>query len=130
MQGDIEYSFYVTFPLCLIEKKVRRILISEKLVSTTCHVPSGTALILDQEGKVLPCCHMPNMSLGQFGVDFDSALNFSKFWSSCKMREFRKQCQMYPHIECSKCKDWRSCGGGCILNWTQWKPDEFIKKRR
>lgn len=127
---NLGFSFYVTFPLCLIEEGVRTQIIARKLISTTCHMPSGSAVIFDQLGRVLPCCHLPDQFLGQWKVDFDSKQQFELFWSSKPVSEFRRQCQHYPHERCSACEHWNMCGGGCILNWTYWPPRDFIPNER
>jgi len=126
----LNFSFYVTFPLCLIEEEVRRQIIGRKLISTTCHMPSGSAVIFDQQGRVLPCCHLSDQFFGQWGVDFDSRQSFELFWCSQAVNDFRKQCQFYPHDQCSNCEQWSICGGGCVLNWTYWSPRDFISDER
>jgi radical SAM protein with 4Fe4S-binding SPASM domain len=127
---DVNFSFYITFPLCLIEKEIRNKLIKQKVISTTCHVPSGSAIILDQSGRILPCCHMSNVFLGKFGVDFNDRFTFERFWNNAVINEFRCQCQLFPHDICSECDEWSICGGGCLINWMYWSPCDFITKER
>lgn len=122
----LNYGFYLSIPLCLIDEGIRTDLIDQGVIVTTCHIYKGTGLIFDTEGNVLPCNHFVDFSLGKYGIDFSDVQSFKEFWESTGMIESRHSLIKYPTQKCSTCEDWSNCGGGCVVKWLHWKPEEFI----
>lgn len=122
----VAYSFNVTMPLCVLDQELKRRLQATDQLFNSCHIPSGSGLVFDNEGNILPCNHFPSYPLGKFGVEFTDRDSFLEFWSSEGVREFRKACQRYPHKKCKSCEEWDICGGGCILKWLHYNPADFI----
>jgi radical SAM protein with 4Fe4S-binding SPASM domain len=123
---NLNYGFYITIPLCLIDKGVLDDIMKQEKILTTCHVAKGSGLIFTHDGHVILCNHFSSKPIGQFGVDFSNIKELNEFWSSEQMGELRSCCSCYPHIKCKECSIWDKCGGGCFLKWFHWDPKEFI----
>lgn len=126
----ISYSYNVSIPLCLLDSEDKKELIEQNRIGTCCHVQNGSGLILDPEGKILPCNHFPNYPLGQYGKDFNDAESFNKFWNSQVIKDYRKLTRTYPSEECQFCDEWDKCGGGCFVKWMHFDPRIYIERRK
>ncbi len=124
-----EFNIRVSIPLCLFLAEIKEELIKDNVIMTCCHIQEGTGLIFDQTGNILPCNHFPLHPLGKFGVDFTDKSSFEQFWKSAELREFRKLTRRYPSTLCMDCPDWDICGGGCFIEWMQFDPQQFIKRK-
>lgn len=124
------YSFYMTIPLCILDKDVKTELVRSKRITTSCHVPKGSGVIFSEDGDVLPCNHFTDMSYGKIGKDFSTTEEFSVFWNSEDTQQFRKEFNSFPHVNCSTCADWAVCGGGCKIKWMHYNPKDYIGKQR
>lgn len=126
---SLNYSFNISIPLCILNETVRRDIISEGKVLTTCHVAKGKGLVFTPEGFVIPCNHFAPFPVGQFGVDFHNSEEFKTFWKGKDMSAIRARASTYPHERCQCCSDWNICGGGCMVKWLYWDPKSFIPIR-
>jgi radical SAM protein with 4Fe4S-binding SPASM domain len=124
---DLNYSFYLTIPLCLIDNGVLNDLFERGRVLTTCHVAKGSGLVFTHDGHVILCNHFTSKPIGQFGVDFSNVQELHGFWVTEQMEKLRSCCSCYPHNKCKECDMWDKCGGGCFLKWFHWNPEEFIR---
>lgn len=124
--SELNYGFYVTIPLCILDQNIKKELIESKRIMTTCHVNKGSGLVFTQNGSIIPCNHFTSHKLGQYGNDFTNARELKKFWGSKEIKSFRHICQNYPHEKCIKCEEWQICGGGCLVKWMHWNPKNYI----
>ncbi len=123
----IDFSFEISFPLCLIKKEVLEQMMKEKCISTCCHIQKGTGLIFDTNFNILPCNHFANYP---FSIEKNEILqsNIADIFSNNKeIIEFRKKVSCYPSLKCKSCSLWDYCGGGCFTRWLYDDPDDYIK---
>ncbi len=126
---SLNYSFYLSIPLCLIDPKIRSEMIGAGRVLTTCHVPKGQGVVFTPEGSVILCNHFSSFPIGRFGIDFTSAQEFEVFWNSTSVTKLRSRASEFPHERCQTCDDWDICGGGCFVKWLHWNPELFIPEK-
>lgn len=127
---DLNYSFYISIPLCIIDEPARSDILNGGRVLTTCHVPKGQGLVFTPDGHVVICNHFSSFPIGQFGVDFQTAKEFNGYWNSEKIVALRSRASMYPHERCRRCQEWNVCGGGCPVKWLYWDPKDFISDEK
>lgn len=123
---SIDYSYYVSIPLCMLDQCTRESIIKDGRILTTCHVPKGSGLIFTPDGSVILCNHFSSFPIAKYGVDFNTAEEFTAFWNSEQVKEVRSRVTTYPHPKCRDCTDWDICGGGCFVKWLQWDPNDYI----
>ncbi|PIR93925.1 hypothetical protein COT97_04010 [Candidatus Falkowbacteria bacterium CG10_big_fil_rev_8_21_14_0_10_39_11] len=121
------FNMRISVPLCLFPEDLRNEMITSNAIMTCCHIQSGSGVIFDQGGNLLPCNHFPSHPLGKFGVDFSDAESFRRFWSGDDLEAFRNVTRRYPSEKCESCSDWDKCGGGCFLEWLNFDPALFIR---
>ncbi|MFA5359566.1 MAG: radical SAM protein [Patescibacteria group bacterium] len=126
----MEYDIFLNIPLCLLPDYVLKGLRDNNRAMSCCQIQTKSGVIFDQEGRVLPCNAFCDYPIGKFGVDFNDAKSFQKFWDSEEMKRLEKTLIRYPSKLCSKCDWWEICGGGCPIKWMYWDPKKFIKGRR
>lgn len=126
----LNYSFYVSIPLCILDERVKNEIIREGKILTTCHVPKGKGLIFTPEGEVVLCNHFSSFPLGRFGADFSTPEEFMEFWEREDISLLRSRATMYPDERCRNCHEWDICGGGCFVKWLHWDPKAFMPTNR
>ncbi|MFH0971958.1 MAG: radical SAM protein [Candidatus Micrarchaeota archaeon] len=114
----IKTYLFSRMPLCwwdpqdVVEREIRKQVVSH------CHILTGLNLIVDVNGKVLPCVQwMKQHILDLFpegkilGKD-----QFTREWRNGKPSEFRRTLTYYPSKNCTICPEFgKSCTGGCPL---------------
>lgn len=124
----LDYVIYLTIPFCIVEDAILRDLILHDRLVSGCHISHGSALIFDETGQILPCNHMTGLPIGKWGQDFKNSNEFLQYWNSHDLIDFRSSCSCYPAKSCVECGYWDKCGGGCMIKWLYWKPDDYIPK--
>jgi radical SAM protein with 4Fe4S-binding SPASM domain len=123
----VNYGFEMNIPFCLIDQKVKSELLRDGKMRRACHIPTGSGLIFDESGAVLPCNFFSTHTLGKYPTDFSGPENFGAFWANKEVRAFRSLVASYPSTKCVSCREWDMCGGGCVIKWLYWDPKEYIK---
>ena len=126
----LSYSFYMTIPLCILDKGIKNELVEDRRISTSCHVSKGNTAIFSEDGSVLPCNHFTDMIYGKLGEDFSTVEEFKALLNNEGVKQFRKEFNSFPHSNCSTCSDWGICGGGCKIKWMHYDPKDYIGKPR
>lgn len=114
----VDAYLFSRMPLCWwdesdeTEKRIMR-----KVVSR-CHVLSGRNLVVDVDGKVLPCPQwigLHSMDLLEGGV-VKPKERFLEEWNEGAPKRVRENLLYYPHEKCVECKFYgKKCTGGCPL---------------
>lgn len=125
---DIRYALEISFPLCLIKKKVLEKLILERRITTCCHVQKGSGIVFDTDFKVLPCNHFAEYPFRETPMDFSEDNPIEELWNSEEVTEFRNRVRCYPSKVCETCNLWNICGGGCFTRWLFINPMDYINK--
>lgn len=125
---EIRYSLEISFPLCLIDEKILSNLITEKKITTCCHVQRGNGIVFDTDFKILPCNHFAEFPFSDNPLDFSKELSIENLWESEEVKKFRNKARCYPSIRCKSCNYWNICGGGCFTRWLFINPNDYINK--
>lgn len=123
----INYTIEVSFPLCLIDKKILNMLIKENRIVNCCHVPRGTGINFDENFKIIPCNHFNEFPFSDSPIDLNKQNSIEKVMNSKSVNTFRYKARCYPTLKCQKCNLWEQCGGGCFTRWLTLDPNDYIK---
>lgn len=121
-EREINYLFNVGVPLCFFKDSFLEKLKEKKRVMSVCHARSGSGIIFLQNGDVIPCHQFLGNILGEYGADYTNAQEFLEFWNGPKHRTLTNAFNRFPSETCSKCDDWKMCGGGCMMRWLVFDP--------
>ncbi|MEW6295090.1 MAG: radical SAM protein [Candidatus Diapherotrites archaeon] len=116
IKKDYTFELFSRMPLCWFDSKDLE-LFKGKLYAH-CHILSGQNLVVDVNGKVLPCpiwvgCHSMNLIKGK---KFTSKKEFLRQWNEGSPVKLRKKLLYKPSNNCIDCKFWgKECTAGCPL---------------
>jgi len=110
---ELDYLFMPGIPLCLFPPSFIERPTADHRLTTGCHIQKGSSFTFDTDGNVLPCNNFSEKPLGKLGEDFTDWQSFCEWWET--LGSFRKAVSKYPSDECSICRNWDICGGGCIF---------------
>ena len=116
-ETDLNFGVGCYMPLCKLEPRVLEILLADKKMAFGCHLMNGKSIIMEPNGNFIPCNHMCNIPLAQFGKDILSAEDYWKFKESEQCVELLKHMNLAPDKRCVDCELWSICGGSCRLRW-------------
>ena len=117
-ERNIDTYLFSRMPLCWwdnddkIEHQIQKNIVSH------CHIITGKNLIIDVNGKVLPCVHFINMHTMDLIVNGKviSKERFLKEFNHGTPNKVRKNIRYVPHKYCVNCKYFgKRCTGGCPL---------------
>lgn len=124
-KGELHISN--TIPRCLWPADFLALLDERDQASYGCHVTAREGLVWDGQGRLIPCNHMYDYPMGQFGVDFDDRRSFIDFWQQPELVEFYDQMIAYPAQRCIPCAEYAVCSGGCPLHWFVYDPEVVLE---
>jgi radical SAM protein with 4Fe4S-binding SPASM domain len=125
-KSRLEFSFKIGIPLCLFPKSFLDEAIKEKIILSGCQMAMEKGLIIDTDGKIIPCNHMCHIPLGKIGEDFSNAEEYWQFRKRKDVSSFYDFNKMCPSEKCKDCEYWKFCGGGCKLYWLCYSASEMI----
>lgn len=132
----IKVRFFGTIPICVYGDKVEEMIKGGYISgSSNCHMFRGQGIVFEPSGKIIPCTHFVNTELLQ-GIDKEGRFVFqnrmNKVWMDDlgAVRQFQNLLWRYPSKECSECKIWGRCIGGCPLLWRVFDPKKYTRKFR
>lgn len=120
------YNFLL--PLCLLPIKLINELVKNNSLNTVCQLQKKNGLIFMPDGKLAPCNHLFGYSFGKTGVDFNTPKEFGELINNDKIKSFYQKTQSLPNINCTNCNFKTNCGGGCFIQYLQYKSSEIIVK--
>lgn len=120
------FSLDAAMPTCLYPPDFLRVLESRGQISYGCQFKSRSGVLFDRWGKVIPCNHLFDYPIGQYGVDFTDRASFQAMWERPELDAFYGKMLAYPARACVSCTAFNKCGGGCPLNWFVREPETTI----
>ncbi len=127
----IQFTFFATIPLCLIDEATRREMVADKTIARGyhCHIFYGTGAAFEPNGNVLPCTHFVGSPLfnamdecGRFAFHG----RFASEWENGSHKAFIEASWKYPSSACEPCDLWGICLGGCPFQWMHFDPQVYI----
>lgn len=115
--SGVNFVINVSIPFCLFPRSFIETLIKKGRITSGCQIHTGSGIIIDPNGKLLPCNHFCNNALGELGQDFISGEEYLLFRQRPDISQFYKTLSSYPHEKCQSCDQWQQCGGGCRIRW-------------
>lgn len=125
-KAKINYTIEVSFPLCLIDEKELHFLISNKRISSCCHLQKGVGIVFDVNGYVLPCNHFCGFPINNQPFDVLNENSLENLINSNKFKKLENTVKRYPSLKCKDCSLWKICGGGCFTRWFYINPNDYI----
>lgn len=123
---DVGFDLNLTFPQCHFSDGFVDMAHSEGHAVAGCQLLMDNGIIFDPSGRVLPCNHMVDHPLGEFGKDFFTPTEFGIWRDSPEIRRFYEVAGAPPGTQCKDCAEWRSCGAGCRVFWLHKNQDVLI----
>ena len=107
----VEYSF----PMCVYTEKQLELL--KGRLATPCQIHLKNAVTFNTKMELLPCDMYIQQKLGKFGRDFSSYKEFLSLTESTNYSKTMGMIRKLPSDECSACKHFEVCHGGCPVLW-------------
>lgn len=117
VETGLDFKMEFVCPQCHFPQEFINKAEAENHVFGGCLLLKSRGLVFDPQGFVLPCNHFVGYPLGQYGVDFRTAGEFSKWQETNKIKEFYETTRKAPCEKCAECDRWNKCGAGCRLWW-------------
>ena len=125
-KAGINFSVKIAVPFCLFPRTFIDSVIEDGNILTGCQMVSGRGIIIDPEGKLVPCNHLCHLSFGGLGKDFVTAEEYVRLRRKKEVVEFYKAASACPHENCVSCSYWEICGAGCKLYWLHYDKKDLI----
>ena len=116
-KSGIKFSIKISLPFCLFPSDFIGELRERGELLSGCQLISGSGLIIDSNGNLLPCNHFCENKLGSIDIDFSTGEEYLKFRNRQDVFEFYRAIGSCPNQKCQGCEEWSACGGGCRLHW-------------
>lgn len=123
------FSLHQTLPLCVWPIEFIEKLNERRQIRSICQLLNKNGLIFDTDLSVIPCNAMYDYKFGKYGVDFEDAITFDKFWNSEKVQQIYDKLRALPDHECAICERYVNCGGGCVSNWFNYSFGELKRMK-
>lgn len=122
-------SYLFLVPFCLLEYSKMRRLVEAGAISSGCQISSGSGVLFNKEGELIPCNHMADkVTLPKDQIqEVIQTGRFDEFWNSDHMKTLRATTSVYRSDHCRTCGWFNMCGGGCSLFWTHFDPRQYIQ---
>lgn len=125
-QTSIDYSIKVSIPFCLFpEGFIAELVQKQRIVSGCQLLQNGSGVIIDPEGRFLPCNHFCNHPIGLLGGNTGQE-TYLELRQKPDVQEFYERITGYPDKRCLQCADWTFCGGGCRIHWLHHAADALL----
>ncbi len=127
LESQLRFSLKISIPFCLFPKDDIEQMLSEGNVIAGCQMHSGNGLIIDPQGRIIPCNHICNKFLGHIGEDGVTGLeSYFAYRNGPEVERFFEIAASCPTKRCVDCGFWEKCGGGCKLYWMHYQPGELV----
>ena len=114
--AGVPFSIRLSLPFCLFPQAFIEELRSKRQLISGCQLIAGNGVIIDPKGKILPCNHFCNHSIGEITPGFSSG-DYRAFRAREDVLRFYRAMSGCPDKACKHCSQWTSCGGGCRVHW-------------
>lgn len=127
---NVRFNLKISIPFCLFPKDFITELKSKDRILSGCQIFGGHGVIIDPQGRILPCNHFCDNPLGQLGIDCSTSEEYIAFRQRAEIADFYKKVSAYPDQRCVDCDSWLDCGGGCRIHWLEKGADELLPPER
>lgn len=125
-ETGLDFDINLTIPHCLFSpgfiEKVRK----DGHALGGCQLIMENGIIYDPKGRILPCNHMVDHSIGAYGEDFKDSDGMLKWYELPHVKRFFELASAPPRVQCRDCPEWGSCGAGCRIFWLHERPEVLI----
>jgi radical SAM protein with 4Fe4S-binding SPASM domain len=125
-KSGLRYSLKVAVPFCLFPQEFVEKMIADGNILTGCQMIGNRGMIFDPQGKLLPCNHVCDLSIGKIGEDFSTANEYMQFRKRSDVNEFYTSVSTCPQDQCISCPYWIMCGAGCKLYWLHYNVEDMM----
>ncbi len=77
-------------------------------------------------GCIAVCNSLTDCPIGKYGVDFNDGNSLLSHLNSPLVTKLYDRITSYPSTKCVDCEKFDMCGGGCMMFWTSFKPQDCI----
>ncbi len=123
--GNAHFSLEQGLPQCVWREGFIEELQRDRHVHSICQLMSGTGLLFDTEGYLIPCNALYTMRYGKFGEDFSDFESLLAHRQTPDVVNLFRLLQGVPDETCLSCTKAATCGGGCVTNWTNYSFEEL-----
>lgn len=124
--SSVRYSLKVAIPFCLFPKDFINHLIADGNIMTGCQMVGGNGIIIDPHGRIIPCNHICDLSLGEVGNNLETAEDYERYREKEEIKHFYQVVGSCPDERCVDCPYWKDCGAGCRLYWLHYQQDDLM----
>ena len=121
---DIGFTFKIAIPFCLFPEAFLEEILCGGNIMTGCQMATGSGLIIDPDGNIIPCNHLCHLALGNIS-EIKSEADYLRFRDNPIIDSFYAKSSCCPSARCQSCKYWQICGSGCRLYWLHYGKDEL-----
>jgi len=125
-QSGLRFLFKLALPFCLFPREFIEEMLADERMMTGCQMMKEGGLIIDPNGKILPCNHLCDQSLGSMDNDFSNAEEFRDFMGKGTIAKFHEYINTCPNKQCVDCSYWPICGSGCKLYWLHYGAESML----
>lgn len=114
------FAFQMGFPRCIYDAGFIDEMERKHHISESCQLLERSGILFDTDGTLIPCNHLYGIPLGKLNVDFASFPELENFLKTPSVvKKYRILCGV-PDPMCFSCSDRHHCGGGCVIDWTNY----------
>ncbi len=117
LETGVDFDLNVTFPQCHFSPGFLDMAHAAGHAVAGCQLLMNNGIIFDPNGRVLPCNHLYDHPLGEFGKDFMTLSDMREWRDTPDIKKFYDLASAPPGARCGSCASWGSCGAGCRIFW-------------
>lgn len=121
-----KFSLAMKLPLCFWPKDFIDTLIANGQITSSCQLRQRAGLVFDHDGRIAVCNSLTDCPIGKYGVDFTDGDSLLSHLNSPLVTQLYDRITSYPSTKCVGCEKYNICGGGCMMFWTAFKPQDCI----
>lgn len=120
------FSLAMKLPFCFWPKDFIEKLIAGGQITSSCQLRQRAGIVFDHDGRIAVCNSLTDCPIGEYGVDFTDGDSLLAHLNNPSVTKLYNQITSYPSTKCVDCKKYDMCGGGCMMFWTSFKPQDCI----
>lgn len=122
-QMGVRFNIKIGIPFCLFPEDFIEMLTTRHQIISGCQIFDGKGIIVDEQGRILPCNHFCDNPLGELGSTGDEYIRWRQ---GVEIEDFYNKIGSYPDKKCVDCNQWKYCGGGCRIHWLYKGANEML----
>lgn len=124
----IDYYVYITHPFCMFPRGYIEALKKNRRIMSGCQLLSGSGIIIDENGVILPCNHFCKSGIGSV-LELPTGTDYLQWRQTDSVSSFYAQMAAYPKGDCRSCDQWGECGAGCRIQWFKFDQSELSPRK-